>query len=667
MRFTNSLKFRLILILLCVALVPLLILAAYQLSRYMSETTENIKVQEILIARSTAKTMDTWINSKVLQLTELYAAHPEFSGMKMEDIMQTLKIVNQSDPEIETSVVADKDGNCIIDNLTSRPNMAQTKHFAEAKSTKKPAVSDITNSDITGARIIAVSVPILDDSGEFLGIIQSNVVVKALESSIGTVETAETGYAYLVSGSGNILFHKYWQLIGKNYKDFTEHANKMKVFDEDVMINDSSFIQYTEDDGLEMVGAYATVPVTGWKVVVTAPSNEVYRQVNDSKLVTIILIILAAVLVAAISVFTANRISRPVVIAADHLNALSKADFSKDLSNAFTDRSDEIGVLMESVSVMSRSIRSLINDVINEVNSVKDSILISSDNLSELSDRIAEVSATADEISGVTEETAACTEEMDAASTEIENAVRTIAEKAQNGSALAGEISNRAQKLKDDAIISQNAAYDISKDVDSEMKNALERSKAVEKIGALTKTILQIAEQTNLLSLNATIEAAKAGEVGKGFGVVADEIRKLAEGSKNTVNKIRSITAEVIASVKDLASSSEMALSFIDTKVIGDYRTMVEIGEQYYSDAAAIQELIDDFSATSEELLHSIQNMVKAIHEVTISNSEEAQGIQNISLRAADVMERASRVSELMKAAKLSSEGLSESVARFRV
>jgi methyl-accepting chemotaxis protein len=402
-------------------------------------------------------------------------------------------------------------------------------------------------------------------------------------------------------------------------------------------------------------------------VVVTAPSNEVYRQVNDSKLVTIILIILAAVLVAAISVFTANRISRPVVIAADHLNALSKADFSKDLSNAFTDRSDEIGVLMESVSVMSRSIRSLINDVINEVNSVKDSILISSDNLSELSDRIAEVSATADEISGVTEETAACTEEMDAASTEIENAVRTIAEKAQNGSALAGEISNRAQKLKDDAIISQNAAYDISKDVDSEMKNALERSKAVEKIGVLTKTILQIAEQTNLLSLNAAIEAAKAGEVGKGFGVVADEIRKLAEGSKNTVNKIRSITAEVIASVKDLASSSEMALSFIDTKVIGDYRTMVEIGEQYYSDAAAIQELIDDFSATSEELLHSIQNMVKAIHEVTISNSEEAQGIQNISLRAADVMERASRVSELMKAAKLSSEGLSESVARFRV
>jgi methyl-accepting chemotaxis protein len=94
---------------------------------------------------------------------------------------------------------------------------------------------------------------------------------------------------------------------------------------------------------------------------------------------------------------------------------------------------------------------------------------------------------------------------------------------------------------------------------------------------------------------------------------------------------------------------------------------MVGIGEQYFNDAASIQDLVTDFSATSQELMVSIENMVKAINEVTLSNSEEARGVQNISQRALDVMERASRVSELMSATRQSSESLMESVSRFKV
>ncbi len=667
MGFIYSLKFRLILILLCVALVPLLILASFQLSQYMTEVTENIKTHEIEIASSNAKIIDSWVNSKTMQLTELYKAHPEFSDMNMEEIMSTLKIIYQSDLEVETSLVADKDGNNIIDNLTSRPNIANEKHFMMAKETKKPVISDIMNSERSGARIIAVAVPILDDSQNFIGIIQSNVVVKALENNIGTVKIAESGSAHLMSSSGNIIFHREWQNIGKNYKEFTKGESKLNAFEEGVFVNDSGFMQYSEDDGLKMVGAYATVPTTGWKIIVTAPSNEIYKHANTSKLISIIVILLAAVLVVVISLFTANRISKPVKTAADHLNILAEADFTKDLPDGFMNRKDEIGVLMKSVNIMSKSIRTVINDVISEANNVEENILISSENLTELSDRISEVSSTTEEMSAMAQETAAATEEMNATSLDIENAVRSIAQKAQNSSVVVSKISERALDLKESAAVSRNTTNDIRNAIDSEMKKALEQSKAVMKINVLTESILQITEQTNLLSLNATIEAARAGEAGKGFAVVADEIRKVAENSKDTANKIQIVTKEVIKSVEDLASSSEKALDFIDTKVINDYKAMVEIGEQYYNDAASIHKLVTDFSTTSEELLKSIQNMVRAINEVTASNSEGAQGTQIISQKALYVMERASKVSELMKATKQSSESLAASVSKFKV
>lgn len=671
MRFFNSLKFKLIMTLLTVALIPLLALASFQLSQYMAEITENIREQEIEIASTNAKIIDTWVNSKTLQLTELYKAHPEFNDMDMKAIMDILRIVNQADQEVETSLVADKDGNCIVDNYSKRPNMADQTHFITARETKKPAVSDIMDSERTGARIIAVAVPLLDDSGNFLGIIQTNVVVKAMEGNIGTVKIAETGFAYLMSNIGNIIFHKEWQRIGKNYKQFTPDESKIKAFDEVVLVNDSGHISFIEEDiegnKVEMVGAYATAPTTGWKVIVTAPSNEVYEHANSSNLVSVIMIAVVAVIVAAISVITANLISKPVKIAANHLDTLAKADFTKDLPADFIHRKDEIGVLMKSVNVMSKSIRNVINDVINEIANVKNNILISSENLAELSERINEVSITAQDMSAVTQETAASTEEMNATSEEIESAVRDIAVKAQNGAEAAEKISKRAQELKENATISQNAANKIRNDIDSEMKRALEQSKAVKNIDVLTESILQITEQTNLLSLNASIEAARAGEAGKGFAVVANEIRKLAEDSKNTVNKIHGVTMEVIKSVEDLAASSEKVLVFIGTQVINDYQTMVSIGEQYYNDAASFNELVTDFSRTCDELLVSIRNMVRAINEITESNSDGAEGTQNISQKAIDVSERAARVLELMNATKQSSESLAESVSRFKI
>ncbi len=379
------------------------------------------------------------------------------------------------------------------------------------------------------------------------------------------------------------------------------------------------------------------------------------------------MILAAAILVIIISIFASNLLAKPIKKAADYLNILANADFSTNVPKTYSKRKDEIGTLFSSVDVMSKSIQAVIRDVINEANNVGENISVSSDNLKKLSLQMADVSATTREMSAGTEETAAMAQEMNATSFEIKTAVESIAHKAKEGYRMAEEISKRAQDLKENAILSQKAAHDIRDEIDVEILKAIEQSKSISKINLLTDSILHITAQTNLLSLNAAIEAARAGDAGKGFTVVADEIRKLSEESKRSATEIQAVTKLVVQAVQELTFGSEKVLEFIDKIVINDYDSMVGIGEKYSSDADTIQKLVSDFSNTSEQLLISIQNMVKAINEVSDANNEGARGTQNIAEKASDVMINASKLAELMESAKENSKELFKNVTKFRI
>jgi len=164
--------------------------------------------------------------------------------------------------------------------------------------------------------------------------------------------------------------------------------------------------------------------------------------------------------------------------------------------------------------------------------------------------------------------------------------------------------------------------------------------------------------------LNAAIEAARAGEAGRGFAVVADEIRKLAENSSSTVAKIQDITQTVVQSVGNLSSSSNALLNYMATDVNRDYKTMLNATDEYNKDAQSIAELVTDFSATSEELAASMQNMIS---EITDSNNEAAEGTQSIAQKTTIVAERSNNVLLQANSTKESADKLNAAVARFKV
>ncbi|HEX9060346.1 MAG TPA: methyl-accepting chemotaxis protein, partial [Clostridia bacterium] len=606
------------------------------------------------------------INSKVSQLSEIQKAHPEFKDFNKEDIIPVLRVINEGDKEVETTVVADKDGDS-IDDSNQKVDVSKKEYFTAAKESKKPAISGIITNTSTGNKVIAIAVPILDNSNNFQGEIISIVSANFLENQVKSIKASQSGYAFLLSSTGDILFYPNEDMIGKSYKDFSKNQKKERIFKEEILAKNSGFVSYKDDDGKEMLTGYSTVPSTGWKLIVTAPSKEIYDKSHKTEAITYILILVISILIIILSFFMAGRVTTPIKLSASHMNILANADFTNALPESFLMRKDEIGLLAKSVNIMRQSITSVILDVKEKAGKMNENVDVSKQNLEQLVSYIQAISSTTEELSAGLEETAASAQEMNSTSSEIENAVGSIASKAQNGSAIAEEVSRRAQNLKENAVISQKEAHNMRQAIDSDIRISIEQSKAVEKINVLTESILQITSQTNLLALNAAIEAARAGEAGKGFAVVADEIRKLAEDSKNTVNEIQNVTKLVVTSVQSLTNSSEKALNFIDTTVISDYKGMVSIGEQYHKDAEAIKDMVSDLSTTSQELSTSIQSIVKAINEVSISNSEGAQGAQDIAQKAMDVASKAALATEFMKATDDNSKLLAKAVEKFKI
>jgi methyl-accepting chemotaxis protein len=380
-----------------------------------------------------------------------------------------------------------------------------------------------------------------------------------------------------------------------------------------------------------------------------------------------VIIIVVLLLGSLIAYYIGNKLSKVIIVINKHLANFSNGDFSDKITDNSQKATNELGQIIAATNTMQVSIKGVIKTIIKESNSIDTALCLTIKSISDLNENIEEVSATTEQLSAGMQQTAATMQEMNATSSEIEKSVENIAKKAQETSFAAKDISTRAITLKTSAKVSKDYAYDIYKATNNELTIAIEQSKSIEQIKLLSDAIMQITTQTNLLALNAAIEASRAGEAGRGFAVVADEIKKLAEDSKKAVGEIQGVTKNVLQAVQNLVSSSQNILSFIESTVITDYNNQVETSEQNSNDAAHIDDLVMDFSSTSEELMCSISNMLKAINEVTISTNECAEGTSNIAVRSTEILQKGVEVVRLSESSKQSSENLKIYVSNFKI
>jgi methyl-accepting chemotaxis protein len=388
------------------------------------------------------------------------------------------------------------------------------------------------------------------------------------------------------------------------------------------------------------------------------------KNTETSTFVISILVIIIALLLSGYIIISINKSISSLSIT---LNSLKKGDFTVEVPKGLRNAKDEIGIMSMDVFLMQDSLKKLIETVKNEALNVNTNVDGSLENINIMNKSIEDVSASTEELSANMEETAASSEEMTATAQEIEKAAESIAKNSQNGAIEVENINRRALETKESVDRAQKKSINIFQGTKEELEKAIENSRVVEQINVLSESIMQITSQTNLLALNAAIEAARAGEAGKGFSVVAEEIRKLAEQSKQTVIEIQNITSNVTGSVNELSNSSNKLLQFVATDVQNDYKDMLEVADKFSEDAKFVDNLVIEFSSTSEELLASVQDVLKTIDGVAQAAGEGAGGTTDIAQRVADITSKSNNLIELTKKTKESSEKLKDEISKFKI
>lgn len=349
------------------------------------------------------------------------------------------------------------------------------------------------------------------------------------------------------------------------------------------------------------------------------------------------------------------------------INVIAGGDFVQKVPKKLVNRKDDFGNLAKTLEGMRHSLRGLLAQVKNESVNI-DHVVESIDaNVFTLNSEIEDVSATTQELAASTEETAASADQINSMTQQIDDAAREIATRAQDGATEAEDIHKRASQSKTNAVENRQKMEQMQAEIRSSLQKALEDAKVVEKIGILADSILNITGQTNLLALNASIEAARAGDAGRGFAVVAEEIRVLAEQSQEAVANIQAVTENVSSAVGNLAKDSNRLLDYVDQDVVESFALFEKMADDYNADATKINELVSDFSATSEELLASINSISEAIDGITLASNDSAAGTTNIAQKTVSIVNESSEVMKSAKVAEQSAEELRKNVDNFKI
>ncbi|MBC8059493.1 MAG: methyl-accepting chemotaxis protein [Clostridiaceae bacterium] len=594
----------------------------------------------------------------------------ENNASKLAEVNKVLEDYAKDKTNLEHVFLVGVKGLIVADSVPKNIglDLKERQYTKDTLSTKKSQISDTVTSKATGKQVVVFTHPVIDTaSGEIKGYIATSIFAEKLAKYIGSIKLNKTksSYAYLVDEKGNLIYHPTIEKIGKPVANAQTKELVAKVQKGEKL--QPKVINYVFE-GANKIAASAQIAKTNWILVITADAKEIEAPAKEMGKFILLVALLIIGISSVIGTIIAAKITKPFMKLTELINKTAKLDLVYDKSfDPLLKQKDEAGIMTRAVGDMRKVLREMVELLKSSSNDILENAAKVEEIVQKVHENSSDNSATTEQISAGMEETAASSEEVTASMDEIEQSVAAVADKTKEGTNLSIEIAKRADTFKKGAIESKKKAEHIYADVKGKVEEAAKQSKEVEQINALADSILQITSQTNLLALNAAIEAARAGEAGRGFSVVADEIRKLAEQSSKTASDIQKVVTTVFSAVDNMKTGSEKVLAFIDNDVNGDYEDFIKVCNKYDEDAGSVNEIMTIINGSTEELTSNMSNIATAISEVAATVNEGSKGVSDIAEKTNNTVNLTEEVETMAKQSINHAEVLKEIISRFKI
>jgi methyl-accepting chemotaxis protein len=466
--------------------------------------------------------------------------------------------------------------------------------------------------DILGRPYITGYEPMKDSSGGVIGIYYVGYRVEnleGLESAVKKAEVLENGFIAVIDSNGVVRFHT------EKVSDDTVAA-ALKNGDGNWVIEESVFAPWN------------------FKIAAAYPKSDIRKQVVSASIIAVACGLTAFILLTAFIFITLrSKIISPIDEIAATAGAIAGGNLAVEIH---TSRNDEVGLLYAAFKTMTDGLREIVFNIKTSSEDIRSSSLMLSSSAEKTSAGITEQSMRAAQIA--------------AASEEMTHTVKDIAQNATNILNSANDTSRTAVdggKIVSKAVEEVNAIAEIVNESAGMISSLGERSK---QIGEIINVINEIAEQTNLLALNAAIEAARAGEQGRGFAVVADEVRKLAERTAKATSEISQMIGAIQDEVQKAVTSMEAGTRRVTTGV----QFAVKAGDALQAIVNSVQGLQD-----------MVQQIATATEEMSQVSGEINRDIESVADVAKGTSGNSTEVSAQSERLKSLSEQLHEITTRF--
>ena len=232
-----------------------------------------------------------------------------------------------------------------------------------------------------------------------------------------------------------------------------------------------------------------------------------------------------------------------------------------------------------------------------------------------------------DQLSAALEEIAGSAAAITSSASGTQGSTQSMAEECAAITAYSAGMRERAEEMERSAHSETETVRAKTADILAMLDQAIEKSRNVEQISALTKDILSISSSTNLIAVNASIEAARAGAAGAGFSVVAREVHQLADSCAETASHIQEVSGLVVGAVDYLSSSARELADYLSQAVMDQLERSVQAGRQYREDSDYISRAMEGFNDQADRLKTAMDQIAASISSISSSIDGAASGL----------------------------------------